>query len=136
MLTVFESTDDLIKNSETNNVSKIVDAKPTTAETKTPYRFFVLTGISFFRFVSFLRIEKSLTFNKEYEGLFFIMIKLFFVFILFRLLCFLFLHCGFCSLAFGLNFFVSSMISLNCIFFKFELNTVRTCFNNNCIIFY
>lgn len=55
-------------------------AMPITADNTIPMMFLVVTDISFFRFNTFLRIKKSLTFIKEYEGFSFIITELLFVF--------------------------------------------------------
>lgn len=53
---------------------------PMTADNTIPMMFLVVIDSSFFRFDTFLCIKKSLTFNTEYEGISFIITKLFFVF--------------------------------------------------------
>lgn len=63
------SVEDFVKNKAAINVNIKTVAKPIPLDIKTPTIFFVDTGTSFFLLEIFLRIEKSLTFNKEYEGL-------------------------------------------------------------------
>lgn len=63
------NADDFDKIKDAINVNIIIAIKPIPEEIIKPVIFLVDTGISFFLFVIFLRIEKSLTFNKEYEGL-------------------------------------------------------------------
>lgn len=46
---------------------------PITDDNTMPVTFFAVEDISVFFFITFLRIKKSLTFNKEYEGNLFIM---------------------------------------------------------------
>lgn len=53
---------------DTNNVNMITIIKPIKLDIPIPIMFLVATDISFFLFVVFLCIEKSLTFNNEYEG--------------------------------------------------------------------
>lgn len=60
---------DFVKIIDEINVNTIIDIKPIALANRIPIIFLVDTGSSFFRLAIFLRIEKSLTFNKEYEGL-------------------------------------------------------------------
>lgn len=65
----FVNADDLDKIKDATSVNIIIAIKPTQLANKIPIIFLVDTDISFFRLAIFLCIEKSLTFNKEYEGL-------------------------------------------------------------------
>lgn len=60
--------DELASINETIKVRKNIDIKPILLANRIPIIFLVDNGSSFFLLAIFLRIEKSLTFNKEYEG--------------------------------------------------------------------
>ncbi len=59
---------DFINNNDAKSVNMIINIKPKPLANRIPIMFLLDFGSSFFLFVIFLRIKKSLTFNKEYEG--------------------------------------------------------------------